>query len=862
MSQSTPINLPREVLRWIQSLDLAYSVKNVRRDFSNGFLVAEIFSRYYAKEIQMHSYDNGTATLAKKDNWAQLLKAFRKIGLTDLTSDHEVHLIASLEDGAAVNFLCKAYEALTQRKVQTQVKPPTIGKVAGYATDTSLNKVRKAIKANDLQEGYNTQQSSKIIAGVIDGHETALQEERFTDPDRFSVSSVNKSILGTGTSRKLNKDRSVELPQIHAKEIQVKQLDRNVTHLRASKQHINNSNNSGGHSPNQKNGSPRAVTPIGNEYGGKNNFDDDTRSVGSNQYPSAPPQVPQGGQIPPPAPGQLMPENSLSLLNACISRKMNHKTHPMWSSRADGFHNFLVALDLINNGNDETDNLVAITLKEIEASSQMLADSCAVTPKQFWKVSDLFCASITAAAVTSLTYSAAIEGFGTLGEWITHRDPHSSLTLFCDFALIKLAPVLVNNPSKRLGILKLLHSFSPQDSSSHVQCIKRLQAIVSDLTPFIHCLTILASLEVKLDDLLLDLYSYYATIGLGMSSPKIRAGSIAMLCALLPHGEAVVASTLPQLAKNCRNENWWEIHANSIRLCGLYLNILRDRKLSTSVSHNQDTNDSASSALSIIEQTFEDIVSNNLLLCASIYLAPAVGYSVEFNILYLDILSRIDVDNLRYIISSEENNSQDDQKRNIVLPTSTGIPIQIIPIANKWNSLSLATTLENIVSQKGRSIDRLTFFQAQILLGCINSQLNDNNNINAPDGLALHDQWVDLYQSFKNHVFVGICDIDCVVSCVGILSSFMFSSKLKDTIINDSRFIGVFRLLYVSDPTESAMSCQYVFETFLKDLFNTGTPFDSSILSIINQFSKSSPAQFANSINLQKMLKDFTIQLR
>lgn len=50
-------------------MDLAYSLRNVRRDLANGFMVAEILSRSFPSEISIYSFDNGLKKEKKKDNW-------------------------------------------------------------------------------------------------------------------------------------------------------------------------------------------------------------------------------------------------------------------------------------------------------------------------------------------------------------------------------------------------------------------------------------------------------------------------------------------------------------------------------------------------------------------------------------------------------------------------------------------------------------------------------------------------------------------------------------------------------------------------------------------------------------------------
>jgi len=257
--------LPREVMKWVQSLDLAWQVKTPKWDLTNGYLIAEIFSWYFSQEITLHSYYNCNSLEQKEKNW-YLLKNFIKSKHLEIPEDF-VEGTIHCKEGAAALLLERMYEILTNRKVR-KVPPEMETDYTDYAYQVKLpmharSTASKAVKNNlrltevlaDTNMIHTAQRSQKIINDHIDHRRI----ERLQDPDRFNIKPsigercVRKAVPAEVVSSEQDEDEDdarpavaneragmsapgretsdVSLPvtrepSVHFKEIQVNQMDK------------------------------------------------------------------------------------------------------------------------------------------------------------------------------------------------------------------------------------------------------------------------------------------------------------------------------------------------------------------------------------------------------------------------------------------------------------------------------------------------------------------------------------------------------------------------------------------------------------------------------------------------------------
>ncbi|CAM9306278.1 unnamed protein product [Chrysoparadoxa australica] len=735
-----PATLSREILRWVQGLDLAYSVKNVKRDFSNGFLIAEVFSRYYDKEIQMHSYDNGTATRVKKDNWGQLQKFFKKASLTDLCTQEEVNAIIHCEEGAVVGFINKVYELLTQRKVQEVVKRPLPDNPPHYARGTGIQMVRSVLKGSDLSDvGDESTQRTAARSKMME-YESGLQQERSTMEPAFggSVSSKQSRLPPKPVGEK-----ETVMPKVAVKEIQVKQVDRNIAHLRgggSSALSIGRSYNSA----------------AGRDAGSQRDAQSYAGSVGPRGHAGHSSAEGLGGSsAAPPL------EGSVAVMNACVVKRLS-VADLGGDPRGEPVDNFVMGL--LSGDGLLTEASCVNVLNDMAGQAQQLADASCFNPKQYWRVSSVLCSLLIDRADTELTFRAAVEAFRALGLATCNRDSAVSLSLFCDFSLPRLTPKLRSSPTKRTYILRVLHSFCPSGTASRIALIKRLQGQIGHMPTFLYALAGLVHMEEQFDAGLLDLYLYYFSMGVQQAYPSLRAASIAMLLPLMRWSNAGLAALLPDLLRSAKEDSWWEVQAQLAVVCSGLLDSCPPQDMDA--------------LQEILTQVLKPTAPVNVRMIGLASLAPALNNApAELTSLLLDVLLSLPHRERQALLGLAPEGL-------IVHSPSGGI--HLTAITTTWPPLLVGRCMEDTIV--GGQQERLHPEQMSILSALIRTELSSDTG-------GLGQQWGELFEGLRDHIFVGMCDPDCVDHAVFVVTAFMDNSHLGDAVLREGRFIGILQLL-------------------------------------------------------------------
>jgi hypothetical protein len=158
----------------------------IQRDFANGFIIAEIFSKYYPSDVQMHSFDTGRCKINfshrkgisiknKLNNWEYLERFFVKYEVPvdrDLMNDviHNksasgIQLIEVVYTFLTKKTLYKRLTFLTQfslpPKPNSEPEPPAIDSPS-FLRPTASKLIKDALTDAELKNTRNPEKVSKL----------------------------------------------------------------------------------------------------------------------------------------------------------------------------------------------------------------------------------------------------------------------------------------------------------------------------------------------------------------------------------------------------------------------------------------------------------------------------------------------------------------------------------------------------------------------------------------------------------------------------------------------------------------------------------------------------------------------------
>lgn len=767
-----PTSLSREVLKWIQSLDLAYSVKNAKRDFSNGFLVAEIFSRYYDKDIQMHSFDNGNSTRVKRDNWAQLMKFFRKRNVMpggEPVSDKTVENIIHCKNGAVIVFLNQVYEYLSGRKVQTPPPPPTTDYVPPFAKPTAATVLRDSMRDPDFHISDMSRAEQKMKE-TLDGHEKGLQADRMADPSRFNTSAARApSKILRGPTRTVGAEERKQT--VTVKKVQVKQVDANVAQLRATKEM-------------HASGSRLASNSLMSSH--------TAGDVGGGSVASAAPRA---------------VASAMGMLNKAVAAGLRGSDV---LDSLDGSKPLALAfMDAVLATPDMPDDLVAAAMREAGRVTDALSESCLANPREFWKVVSVYQPLISKVPVDAPAFRLATENLSSLGDAMVTKDAATATSLFNDFAMRPLCAVIKANPAKRHDVLAVIYAYSAS-WEDHPNVIRLLQETLDDLPTFISCLTRLIYLESEFDPDLLDIYQYYCRIGMGMTSPSLRAASLGMLAVLADSNPEAVARDVPRLAA-LRDDPWWEVQAQVAIVCSVLMTVM---------GPEDATAQAAARIVSVLLGSSPPPAATRVAvshLAKNLTAFPSIATPYVSAVLKLPPSARMSL--------LSDGGGKDGVVRGAALSSTLG------SLPEQWDAALVGQAVADIASRD--SLPRLDAEHFQVLSAALYS-----DNLAANEG-----NWVRIFQSLKHFIYIALCDGDIAQTAVQVLRKLGIETSLGASVFSDPMMLGTIRMMHSGDQ-DDPVAHQTTLSTLLDEVVSQGDEYVAAVRSVLGEFKSTSQAQY------------------
>ena len=762
--------LPREVIKWVQSLDLSYSVKNPKRAFNNGFLIAEIFSRYFPADIQMHSFDDGESMHKKRDNWKQLMDFFKRRGLPIIIKD--VDSLILNENNSTIEFVKQVYTLLTERALMPPIKV--------YDTDNQeqqslLLKEREMVKLPQNDVDFLEQE-----------HDDSKQEQSMMK-ESTSRSPQKSLAITKGPQRTI--PQTLELDSykaVEVKDIQIKAINQSVAQIRAHKEL------SSLHSQHQKMQSSEVHSQMNMSHNGSQNMlgmggDGASRILSADTMKEE---------------RQVKKSITDVLHESILSRIENDENNEFSMIRVE---NDMVTA-FFDNIHKFSDEFTQSFIEEMQNELDTLVHTIYNHSNELSVFYTYLIFMLRRLSHLSTSFYLCLQFCKTLAKKIV-QDSDSPKEEFLEFFVSHLLraylQVAKEDANKRTFMAELVYAHTSHDLSLRIKVVQDLKVHIKDEDVLYSMLSYLVAQEDSFNEEWFDVFLYYALVGLCKPRPIIRIFSLKILNTISRfNAEGILDVT--KKVKALSISGHWEVKAqcmlfacNILRYLRSYSYLLKSAKDEGGTDTNKGMqqpnsrggNGPSAKDANIDRNYAKQLISDNLDIMKNCFGANVpkgvqkLGLFETQDILndfkslyrpYVETFLEIDPD-VRSIILGEDETLKNEEIYFSLGSNSDNYRVKSNP--DFFDRISIARSLADyIIENELESLES------------VHIDLIDFATNQGMDSKYL-DSWFKIFAKLKEYLFVAICDQDLYTQALTILHRFFSTEQLKFQIYEVSNII-------------------------------------------------------------------------